>query len=233
MAFALDPVVEGVLALAVDEAKRLRLRHVTLEGLMLGVLRAESGAALLRACGADVADMDRELAEYLELLDDGPPRQPLLDAQVEGSFRMAAIHAQSAGKSSVDLGCLLAAMSRYEEAYACMLLHAQGIDRVDLLRQISHGTREVTARAPEGAEWLRVHLYNDDFTTMEFVVLVLEEVFRLPRAKAQALMLAIHEGKGAVVTTLRRDEAIARVAEVEALAQQAGYPLRCAFEAQA
>jgi ATP-dependent Clp protease adaptor protein ClpS len=76
----------------------------------------------------------------------------------------------------------------------------------------------------------RVLLLNDDETTMEFVVQVLEGVFGKTREEALKLVLEIHRdgrGEGGVYTVERASDIAARVAE---LARRNGYPLRCAIE---
>ena len=69
----------------------------------------------------------------------------------------------------------------------------------------------------------KVLLLNDDQTTMEFVVQVLEVIFGKTRDEAIKLMLAIHrDGSGELASKIAE-----RVAE---LARQNGYPLRCIVE---
>src|SRR2546427_3538900 len=72
----------------------------------------------------------------------------------------------------------------------------------------------------------RVVLFNDDYTTMEFVVHILESVFRRSPAEAVQIMLKVHvEGRG-VAGLYPRDVAETKVLTVHDLARVAGYPLR-------
>lgn len=75
-----------------------------------------------------------------------------------------------------------------------------------------------------------VCLLNDDFTPMQFVVDVLQEIFYLPHDTAEAIMWQVHrEGKGCCgVYSL--DIALSKCRQVEAVAQEAGHPLRCVIE---
>ena len=77
----------------------------------------------------------------------------------------------------------------------------------------------------------KVLLLNDDETTMEFVVHVLEGVFGKTREEALRLMLEIHrDGRGECgAYAVGRASDIA--AHVEELARRNGYPLRCIVEA--
>ena len=78
-----------------------------------------------------------------------------------------------------------------------------------------------------------VRLLNDDQTTMEFVVKVLEEVFGKDRETASRIMLETHwEGFG-VCGIYPYDIAEAKVTEVLGLAHRHGYPLRCALKRSA
>lgn len=76
----------------------------------------------------------------------------------------------------------------------------------------------------------KVLMHNDDYTTMEFVVQVLEEVFRKSPPEANRIMLDIHcRGEG-VCGTYPFEIAETRVVRVHALARKEGFPLRCTLE---
>lgn len=75
-----------------------------------------------------------------------------------------------------------------------------------------------------------VFLLNDDYTTMEFVVEVLTEVFMLGEEQAVAVMLLVHhEGKG-LCGTYTRDVAQTKQQQVMQRAKAAGHPLQCTVE---
>ena len=76
----------------------------------------------------------------------------------------------------------------------------------------------------------KVILFNDDYTTMEFVVEVLQRFFAVNNERAQQLMLQIHNEGSAVCGTYTRDIAETRVIQVTEFAQQQGHPLRCSME---
>ena len=76
----------------------------------------------------------------------------------------------------------------------------------------------------------RVILHNDDFTTMDFVVMILRDVFRKSEHEAEAIMLAVHEKGRGVCGVYPKDIAEFRVAMVAHKAQEAGFPLRCSME---
>jgi ATP-dependent Clp protease adaptor protein ClpS len=76
----------------------------------------------------------------------------------------------------------------------------------------------------------RVILLNDDYTPMEFVVQVLQNVFGLDRQTATRIMLEVHtKGKG-VCGVYTYEIAETKVAQVTGLAQQNQHPLLCTME---
>lgn len=76
----------------------------------------------------------------------------------------------------------------------------------------------------------QVVLLNDDYTPMEFVVVVIQEFFGKDRETATAIMLKIHlDGKG-VCGVYSRDVAATKVDQVLGAARKAGHPLQCISE---
>ncbi len=76
----------------------------------------------------------------------------------------------------------------------------------------------------------KVLILNDDFTPMDFVVVVLQQFFGMNREQATAVMLKVHrEGKG-VCGVFPRDVAATKVEQVTAFAQQHQHPLACVME---
>ncbi len=76
----------------------------------------------------------------------------------------------------------------------------------------------------------QVLMLNDDFTPMEFVVVVIQEFFGKDRETATQIMLKIHlDGKG-VCGVYSRDVAATKVDQVLDAAKEAGHPLQCVSE---
>ena len=76
----------------------------------------------------------------------------------------------------------------------------------------------------------QVVMLNDDYTPMEFVVMVLQEYFKRDLETATQIMLKIHhEGRG-VCGVYSRDVAATKVQQVQEAARQAGHPLQCVSE---
>lgn len=76
----------------------------------------------------------------------------------------------------------------------------------------------------------KVLMHNDDYTTMEFVVEVLQSVFHQTGTAAERTMLAIHFQGIGHCGTYPFAIAETKVQEVRSLARKAGYPLRCSIE---
>jgi len=75
-----------------------------------------------------------------------------------------------------------------------------------------------------------VFLVNDNYTTMEFVILVLQKYFKKNHDEAYKIMLKIHhEGKG-LAGIYSYDIAETKANQVVQHAQQAGFPLQCTVE---
>jgi ATP-dependent Clp protease adaptor protein ClpS len=76
----------------------------------------------------------------------------------------------------------------------------------------------------------KVIIHNDDFTTMEFVVMILKEVFFLSEENAQALMLQVHHSDKAVVGIYTYDIALSKAQKATKMARENGFPLRLTVE---
>ena len=79
-------------------------------------------------------------------------------------------------------------------------------------------------------QMFQVLMLNDDFTPMEFVVMVLQEFFSKDRESATQIMLKIHlDGKG-VCGVYSKDVAATKVDQVLEAARKSGHPLQCVAE---
>jgi len=89
---------------------------------------------------------------------------------------------------------------------------------------VKERTRTVPPRRYE------VLLHNDDYTTMDFVVLVLESVFRRDRTASIRIMLAVHNEGVGVAGTYTREVAETKLQRAQTLAQEHGMPLQLSMQ---
>lgn len=76
----------------------------------------------------------------------------------------------------------------------------------------------------------RVLLHNDHYTTMEFVIQILREIFHKPSAEARRIMMHVHENGVGEAGIYIRSVAEAKVLQVHEQAREAGFPLRSSIE---
>ena len=93
-----------------------------------------------------------------------------------------------------------------------------------------HGVVTETRRRLKRPAMFKVLLHNDDYTTMEFVVQVLQSVFNRPLTEAMKIMLHVHRNGIGVAGVYTYEVAETKVAVVEAMAQQQEFPLKCSIE---
>ena len=76
----------------------------------------------------------------------------------------------------------------------------------------------------------RVILFNDDYTSMEFVVEILISIFNKPAAEATSIMLDVHKKGTGICGVYTFDIAITKVNQVHKQARLNEFPLRCGYE---
>ena len=76
----------------------------------------------------------------------------------------------------------------------------------------------------------KVFIHNDDFTTMDFVVMILKVVFFKSTEEANTLMLKVHHSDKAVVGVYTYDIAVSKVRRATQMARDEGFPLRLSIQ---
>jgi len=99
-------------------------------------------------------------------------------------------------------------------------------DGADIEGAVVTRTRTRVQRPP----FYKVLLLNDDYTPMEFVVLVLERFFSMTHAQSFELMLTVHKKGVAVVGVFSFEVAETKVAQVMDFARRNQHPLQCTME---
>ena len=144
----LSKELEVTLNLAFKEAREKRHEFMTVEHLLLALLDNPTAAKVLRACGADINQLRRQLADFIQesspLLPEDEDRdtQPTLGFQ--RVLQRAVFHVQSSGKKEVTGANVLVAIFGERESQAVYLLNQQNIARLDVVNCISHGISKVS-----------------------------------------------------------------------------------------
>jgi ATP-dependent Clp protease ATP-binding subunit ClpA len=141
--------LEIVLTIAHREATSRRHAYLTLEHLLYALAHDPDGEAILGACGADLSRLRQDLDHYLnseiEQLPKGREKEPAQTLAFRRALQTAVLHVQSAGRSEVRAGDVLAATMQEAKSFAARLLAGQGVTRLDILNYVSHGIRKIPA----------------------------------------------------------------------------------------
>jgi ATP-dependent Clp protease ATP-binding subunit ClpA len=147
--------LQATINLAADEAIRRRHEFLTLEHLLLAMLKDPTGSDVISNCGGDLTKLRSELEEFLAgnlvQLPEGEKEFPEQTAAFERVLERAALQAHASGRQKIDAGNILAALFQEANSHARFLLEKQGISRLDLLNYISHGVTR-TGTDPEEFE---------------------------------------------------------------------------------
>ena len=139
--------LEFTLNLAFREARDRMHEFMTVEHLLLALLDNLGAVAVLRACGADIDALKKDLAAFVD------ENTPLLNAQdkrdtqptlgFQRVLQRAVFHVQSSGKKEVLAANVLVAIFGEQDSQAVYLLGRQNITRLDAVNYISHGISKV------------------------------------------------------------------------------------------
>ena len=146
--------LEVVLKLAFEEAQRRRHEFVCIEHLLFALLQDREASHTILNCGGDLNQLKKDLEEFfethLETLAEESNKKPQETLGFHRVLQRAILHAQSAEKSEIHGGDLVAAMFREPDSYAAYLLQKQQITRFDVINYISHGISKVAGeREPD------------------------------------------------------------------------------------
>jgi ATP-dependent Clp protease ATP-binding subunit ClpA len=139
--------LEVTLNQAFKAAREQRHEFMTVEHLLLALLDNPSAAKVLKACGANLAQLRNELNTFLrensQVLADHDDRETQPTLGFQRVLQRAVFHVQSSGKKEVTGANVLVAIFSERESHAVYLLGRQNIARLDVVNYISHGTSKV------------------------------------------------------------------------------------------
>jgi ATP-dependent Clp protease ATP-binding subunit ClpA len=147
--------LEVSLHMAFMEARQKRHEFITVEHLLLAMLDNPSAAEVLRACAANLDELRKKLADFIERHTPQVPGEEEVDTQPTLGFQRviqrAILHVQSSGKKEVTGANVLVAMFGEKDSHALHFLTQQGLTRLDVVNFISHGiTKTPQEAAPSG-----------------------------------------------------------------------------------
>lgn len=163
---------------AVSKANKLSHEYLTLEILLASLLKDSEVRTVLQNCGVDLSFLDRELDETLkdkenfsilseDLIEElskehfhdedvrkiarsnGIRYQPEMSEALHRVLQRAAIHVQSSGKKEITGINLLVALFNEKESQALYLIEKQGVEKIDIVREIAHGVDRPVNNAHE------------------------------------------------------------------------------------
>jgi ATP-dependent Clp protease ATP-binding subunit ClpA len=139
----LNKELEVTLNQAFKDAKERHHEFMTVDHLLLALLDNPAAVSVLRACGADIDKLRRQVREFVDqttpLIPDGDDReiQPTLGFQ--RVLQRAVFHVQSSGKNEVTGANVLVAIFNEQDSQSVYFLGQQKVSRLDVVNYISHG----------------------------------------------------------------------------------------------
>ena len=188
IATMLDESMQVALELA-KHAASTRNQPLAPLHVLYAIVQDEAVAAAIDELGGDRAALDNALDNALDTLD--PRTDPRAGKQLLGSG-LGLAHATGRMMTLAD------ALIMLDRTGHAKLLDAPPLSAHALVFRLVHGTTPPEATLPRETH-VHVVLRNDDYTTQDFVVHVLRDVFALPEAEAVTKMRATHETGRAIV----------------------------------
>ncbi|MBK9445905.1 MAG: ATP-dependent Clp protease ATP-binding subunit ClpA [Betaproteobacteria bacterium] len=149
--------LEVSLHMAFVEARQKRHEFITVEHLLLALLDNPSAAEALRACGASIDVLRRDLSKFIAEHTPTVAGEDEIDTQPTLGFQRviqrAILHVQSSGKKEVNGANVMVAIFGEKDSHAVYYLQRQGVTRLDVVNFISHGISKVPQKkAPTEGE---------------------------------------------------------------------------------
>lgn len=143
--------LEVTLNQAFKGARNKRHEFMTVEHLLLALIDNEAAAAVLKACGADLSSLRKELLEFVDsttplIPDNDTERETQPTLGFQRVLQRAVFHVQSSGRKEVTGANVLVAIFSEQESQAVYYLKQQNIARIDVVNFITHGISKVAGQ---------------------------------------------------------------------------------------
>ncbi|MCW7549556.1 ATP-dependent Clp protease ATP-binding subunit ClpA [Photorhabdus sp. APURE] len=172
----LNQELELSLNIAFAKARDNRHEFMTVEHLLLALLSNSSAREALEACKVNLAQLRKELENFISqttpLLPENDERETQPTLSFQRVLQRAVFHVQSSGRSEVSGANVLVAIFSEQESQAAYLLRKHDVSRLDVVNFISHGTQKEDTESDHqetGAQSAEEHSTGEDrlenFTT--------------------------------------------------------------------
>lgn len=144
----LDNISNQIYIVAVNEAKLQAHEFITPEHFLYAAVMFDAGRVVLEDSGGAVKTISNNLQAYFDAYMPKLPREddsPMESLGLLKMLELAAGQAAGASREEVTLGDMLAAIYNLPESFAAHILIKNGVDKLSLLRQISHGGNRPSA----------------------------------------------------------------------------------------
>lgn len=142
----LNQELELSLNIAFAKARDNRHEFMTVEHLLLALLSNSSAREALEACKVNLAQLRKELENFISqttpLLPENDERETQPTLSFQRVLQRAVFHVQSSGRSEVSGANVLVAVFSEQESQAVYLLRKHDVSRLDVVNFISHGTQK-------------------------------------------------------------------------------------------
>ncbi len=163
--------LEVTLNQAFKGARNKRHEFMTVEHLLLALIDNDAAATVLKACGADLNSLRKELLEFVDsttplIPDDDTERETQPTLGFQRVLQRAVFHVQSSGRKEVTGANVLVAIFSEQESQAVYYLKQQNIARIDVVNFITHGISKVAGQG-EGMDSGQEHSEEESITGSE------------------------------------------------------------------
>ena len=139
--------LQTVFGHAVNYARANRHEYITVEHIFVYLLKEKSIISLLEEMQMDIDEVYKKLKDYIlkntpKYPEDSKADDPLESITLTQTIEQMITHSQLSGKKESTVEDMFVYILRDEKAYCTYLLKQQGLERVDILEEISHGNKE-------------------------------------------------------------------------------------------
>ncbi len=135
-----EETANKILTNTFNDAREKGYEYITTEHFLYMLLSNEEGKQLISGCGGDIKSLKLKLSKHLkESVPVVANSEPVESFSFQNVIQNAALHVASAGKETIRIGDLVAAIFDEKESFAAYYLKSAGIKKLSILEYISHG----------------------------------------------------------------------------------------------